>query len=305
MLPIIFKNTRFKRFVLLSSVGLLVTACSSLNQKAYDVDGIYNNSKIVVEDTHEKGNYYSEYFKEKAEESQDYFTDVDGYSSGYNQGNPGWGDVSSSSQIVYDWGYGYGSPYMYGSSFWGFGYGWNSYWGGPFYGGFGWGYPYYGYGWGAPYYGLGWGYPYYNYRTISRSNSYRSLNNRSLTMANRSNNLQTANRSLTRTSNFNKSTFKADRTFARTATTSNRMQIIDKNATNRIESTRLNNSNNNTNRLQNNSSNNRNRTIERTSTRPTFNSSTPSRLNSGGSFGGSRSFGGSTGGMRSSGGGRR
>src|SRR5690554_3115500 len=70
MLLTIFNKARLLRLTLIVSGGIALSACSSLNQRPYDVDGIYNNSKIVVEDTHYHGEYYSEYFKEKTEDSR-------------------------------------------------------------------------------------------------------------------------------------------------------------------------------------------------------------------------------------------
>ncbi len=123
MLPNIFKRSNLIRFCLVTSSGLLLTACSGLNQKPYDVDGIYNNSKIVVEDTHEKGAYYSEYFKEKSQETDAYFTDVDNYTSNYNEPNGGWGDTTSETQLVYHYNnWGWGNPYL-GWNNWGWGMG--------------------------------------------------------------------------------------------------------------------------------------------------------------------------------------
>src|SRR5690606_37734897 len=105
MLLTIFNKAHLVRLSTLAFAGIVLTGCSGLNQKPYDVDGIYNNSKIVVEDTHEKGAYYTEYFKEKAEESEAYFTDVENYSSNYNEANGGWGDTTSDTQIVYNYPY--------------------------------------------------------------------------------------------------------------------------------------------------------------------------------------------------------
>ena len=64
MLLTIFHKSRLIPIGVLAVAGITFSSCSSLSQQAYDVDGIYNNSKIVVEDTHEKSAYYTEYFKE-------------------------------------------------------------------------------------------------------------------------------------------------------------------------------------------------------------------------------------------------
>ena len=224
MLPNIFKRSNLIRFCLVTSSGLLLTACSGLNQKPYDVDGIYNNSKIVVEDTHEKGTYYQEYFKEKSEETDAYFTDVENYSSNYNEANGGWGDTTSETQLVYHYdNWGWGNPY-WGWNNWGwgmgFGYGFGFGWGG------GWGYPYYGWGggWGYPYYGGGWGWGYNGYRNISRSNSYRSLTSRQMAGANGNRMVANNTRSLRGSSLSSSRNLNAtNRTFARANSSLNRL----------------------------------------------------------------------------------
>lgn len=294
MLSTIFKRLNLIRLSVGISAGLLVTACSSLNQKPYDVDGIYNNSKLVVEDTHEKGTYYADYFKEKAEESDAYFTDIDNYTSNYNQPNGGWGDTTSSTQIYYNY-----PNYMgWGGSYWGwnswnwgmgygfgFGYGWGGYWGYPYYG---WGYPYYGYG------------NIYNlYRNTSRSNSYRMLNSRQLANSNAPRMAPNTTRGLNR--NFNSS----NKTLARANSSLNRIStsntvLRNSRPTNFDDNTTIRNQRFNTN---NNTRTNSNMRIERNTTRPTYTPSSSTRMNTGG---GMRSGGGSMGGgMRSGGGGRR
>lgn len=301
MLLTIFHKSRLIPFGMLAVAGITFSSCSSLSQQAYDVDGIYNNSKIVVEDTHEKSAYYTEYFKELEGQNDEFFTDIDNYSSNY-QANGGWGDTTTETTILYNdlysnwgWGYPYGGWY---SSYWGLGFGWSGYWGYPYY---------YGYGWGHPYYGYGWGYPYYSYRNVSRSNSYRNMNSRM--MRTTSNRLSTNNTRTLQRNAINNSRLNTNKTFAREASTvtrmnaaQNQMQRRSDNSfdtsrrseqfNNRSSSNRVNNNRVNTNRVQRN-----------TTTRPT---STPSstRMNSGGSFGGSRSSGSMGGGMRS-GGGRR
>ncbi|MBA5791174.1 hypothetical protein H1R17_00475 [Flavobacterium sp. xlx-214] len=294
MLPTLLKKNNLFRFSFVALAGISFTACSSLNQKPYDVDGIYNNSKIVVEDTHEKSAYYTEYFKEKEQETNEYFTDVDNYSS-YNEGNAAWGDTTSDTQIVYDYGYNnfWSYPYYGWGGYWGFSYGWGGYWGSPYYG-YGWGYPYYGYVWGYPYY--------YGGRNLSRNYSQRALTNRSMA-ANTNATRSFRNTSLGNTRNM----VRSDKTFARTNSSLTRMQI-DRSQTINTSRTRIDNFNNSSrNNTINDSRTNRSntRTIERTS-RPTYTPSSSTRMNTGGGFGGSRSSGGSTGGgMRSSGGGRR
>lgn len=299
MLPIIYKRFHLIRLGLIASVGISLTGCSSLNQKPYDVDGIYNNSKIVVEDTHEKGAYYAEYFKEKEEEANQYFTDVENYSSNYTQGNGAWGDTTSETQIVYNYPYSYfGWGYPFGGwydSYWGFGfgYGWGGYWG----------YPYYGYGWGYPYYG-------YGGRTLSRSNSYRTLTNRQLSTASGRgmNNSSLNSRSLRSSSlNSTRNSLKSDRTFSRANTSFNRMNAAESSLQTRRSTTfddpkttrndRFNNS------TRYNTTRNSNSRIERSTSRPTFTPSSNTRMNSG-SMNSSRSSGSMGGGMRS-GGGRR
>ena len=324
MLPLIFKQSNFIRFGLLTTVGITLTACSSLNQKPYDVDGIYNNSKIVVEDTYEKGAYYTEYFKESTAENEEIFTDIDNYASNYEEGNAGWGDVTSETQLVYDFGWGHPMGGFY-NSYWGYGYGMGGFWGAPYYGmGMGWGSLYYGMGWGYPYYGYGWGYPYYGWgssyygnRTLSRSNTHRALNNRNLALGNNSNRRMVTGNGLRNSNAITSRNFnRTDRTFSRTSSNISRMQAADRSQAIQTGRTRVDNFNNNSrsNRLDNNSRTNRidnstrtnrvnTRQIDRTS-RPTYTPSSNTRMNSGGSFGGSR--GGSMGGgMRSGGGGRR
>ncbi len=302
MLPNIFKRSNLIRFCLITSSGLLLTACSGLNQKPYDVDGIYNNSKIVVEDTHEKGAYYSEYFKEKSQETDAYFTDVDNYTSNYNEPNGGWGDTTSETQLVYHYNnWGWGNPYL----------GWNNWgWGMGFgYGfGYGWGYPYYGWGgWGYPYYGGGWGWGYNNYRNISRSNSYRTLTTRQMAGANGNRMVANNTRSLRgSTLNSSRNLNATNRTFARANSSLSRIstsnEMLRTNRTNSFDDNRtIRNERFNTRTTNTRTSTNR---IERSTTRPTYTPSSNTRMNTGGSMGGSRSSGSMGGGMRS-GGGRR
>lgn len=304
MLPLIYKRFYLVRFGLMAATGIALTACSGLNQKPYDVDGIYNNSKIVVEDTHEKSAYYSEYFKQKEEEANQYFTDVENYSSNYNEGNGAWGDTTSETRIVYNYPYsyfGFGYPYggWYDSWGWGFGFGW----------GFGWGYPYYGYGWGYPYYGWGWGYPYYSGRTLSRSNSYRSLTSRQMALSNagRMNN-NTGTRTLRNSSlNSARNLVKTDRTFSRANTSFNRMNTSNtlqtRRATNFDTPATIRNERFNNNTRYNTTRNTGTR-FERSTTRPVYTPAPTTRMNSG-SMGGSRGGGSVGGGMRTGGGGRR
>ena len=292
MLLSIFNRTNWLRVGFFAAAGVSLTACSGLNQQVYDVDGIYNNSKIVVEDTHENNEYYSKYFKDKSEEMDEYFTDIENYSSNYNKANGAWGDTTSETQIYYNYPYssfGWGYPY-YGGGYYdwgwslGFGYGWGGYWG----------YPYYGYGWGYPYYG--WYYPYYGSGAVSRNPSYRALTARSgMIPANRMgiSNGQRLQRSSLRAS---RSALKPDRTFSRANSALTRLQMSDQ--------TRLNSTINNSRTIRNNNTQFNNRTnrsmnMQRTS-RPMYTPSSP-RMNTGG-MGGMR--GGSMGGMRM-GGGRR
>ncbi len=302
MLPNIFKRSNLIRFCLITSSGLLLTACSGLNQKPYDVDGIYNNSKIVVEDTHEKGAYYSEYFKEKSQETDAYFTDVDNYTSNYNEPNGGWGDTTSETQLVYHYNnWGWGNPYL----------GWNNWgWGMGFgYGfGYGWGYPYYGWGgWGYPYYGGGWGWGYNNYRNISRSNSYRTLTTRQMAGANGNRMVANNTRSLRgSTLNSSRNLNATNRTFARANSSLSRIstsnEMLRTNRTNSFDDNRtIRNERFNTRTTNTRTSTN---PIERSTTRPTYTPSSNTRMNTGGSMAGSRSSGSMGGGMRS-GGGRR
>lgn len=301
MLPNIFKRSNLIRFCLVTSAGLLLTACSGLNQKPYDVDGIYNNSKIVVEDTHEKGTYYSEYFKEKSEETDTYFTDVENYTSNYNEANGGWGDATSETQLVYHYdNWGWGNPY-WGWNNWGWGMGF-----GYGFGGGGWGYPYYGWGggWGYPYYGGGWGYN--GYQNVSRSNSYRTLTSRQ--MAGVNGNLMVANntRSLRGSSlNSSRNLNATNRTFARANTSLNRISTNQE----MMRSTRTTSFDDNrtirNNRFNTNTRTNTNTRMERSTSRPTYTPSSNTRMNTGGSMGGSRGGGSMGGGMRSGGGGGR
>ncbi len=301
MLPNIFKRSNLIRFCLITSSGLLLTACSGLNQKPYDVDGIYNNSKIVVEDTHEKGAYYSEYFKEKSEETDAYFTDVDNYTSNYNEPNGGWGDTTSETQLVYHYNkWGWGNPYWGWGMGFGYGFGWGG-WGG-------WGYPYYGWGgWGYPYYGGGWGWGYNNYRNISRSNSYRTLTTRQMAGANGNRMVANNTRSLRgSTLNSSRNLNATNRTFARANSSLSRIstsnEMLRTNRTNSFDDNRtIRNERFNTRTTNTRTSTNR---IERSTTRPTYTPSSNTRMNTGGSMGGSRSSGSMGGGMRS-GGGRR
>ncbi len=301
MLPNIFKRSNLIRFCLVTSSGLLLTACSGLNQKPCDVEGIYNNSKIVVEDTHEKGAYYSEYFKEKSEETDAYFTDVDNYTSNYNEPNGGWGDTTSETQLVYHYNnWGWGNPYWGWGMGFGYGFGWGG-WGG-------WGYPYYGWGgWGYPYYGGGWGWGYNNYRNISRSNSYRTLTTRQMAGANGNRMVANNTRSLRgSTLNSSRNLNATNRTFARANSSLSRIstsnEMLRTNRTNSFDDNRtIRNERFNTRTTNTRTSTNR---IERSTTRPTYTPSSNTRMNTGGSMGGSRSSGSMGGGMRS-GGGRR
>ena len=306
MLPNIFKRSNLIRFCLVTSSGLLLTACSGLNQKPYDVDGIYNNSKIVVEDTHEKGTYYQEYFKEKSEETDAYFTDVENYSSNYNEANGGWGDTTSETQLVYHYdNWGWGNPY-WGWNNWGwgmgFGYGFGFGWGG------GWGYPYYGWGggWGYPYYGGGWGWGYNGYRNISRSNSYRSLTSRQMAGANGNRMVANNTRSLRGSSLSSSRNLNAtNRTFARANTSLNRISTSQGMMRNARTTSVDDNRTIRNNRFNTNTRTNTNTRMERSTSRPTYTPSSNTRMNTGGSMGGSRGGRSMGGGMRSGGGGGR
>lgn len=306
MLPNIFKRSNLIRFYLVTSSGLLLTACSGLNQKPYDVDGIYNNSKIVVEDTHEKGTYYQEYFKEKSEETDAYFTDVENYSSNYNEANGGWGDATSETQLVYHYdNWGWGNPY-WGWNNWGwgmgFGYGFGFGWGG------GWGYPYYGWGggWGYPYYGGGWGWGYNSYRNISRSNSYRTLTSRQMAGANGNRMVANNTRSLRGSSLSSSRNLNAtNRTFARANTSLNRISTSQGMMRNTRTTSFDDNRTIRNNRFNTNTRTNTNTRMERSTSRPTYTPSSNTRMNTGGSMGGSRGGGSMGGGMRSGGGGGR
>ncbi|MEG0917131.1 MAG: hypothetical protein RSF68_08975 [Myroides sp.] len=306
MLPNIFNRSNLIRFCLVTSSGLLLTACSGLNQKPYDVDGIYNNSKIVVEDTHEKGTYYQEYFKEKSEETDAYFTDVENYSSNYNEANGGWGDATSETQLVYHYdNWGWGNPY-WGWNNWGwgmgFGYGFGFGWGG------GWGYPYYGWGggWGYPYYGGGWGWGYNGYRNISRSNSYRSLTSRQMAGANGNRMVANNTRSLRGSSLSSSRNLNAtNRTFARANTSLNRISTSQGMMRNTRTTSFDDNRTIRNNRFNTNTRTNTNTRMERSTSRPTYTPSSNTRMNTGGSMGGSRGGGSMGGGMRSGGGGGR
>ncbi|WCM43170.1 hypothetical protein MG290_05790 [Flavobacterium sp. CBA20B-1] len=306
MLHIPIKRFNVLGFCLFAAAGATLTSCSSLSQQPYDVDGIYNNSKIVVEDTHEKGKYYAEYFKEKTEDNEAFFTDVDNYSSNYNQPNGGWGDATTDTQIVYNFdNWGWGNPYW----------GWNNWgWGSPFWGwnnwgfgwgmgmGFGWGgaWGWNNWGWGNPYWG--WGYPGVGFRNISRSNSYRALTSRQWAYNNR---MATTNaRGLRSSSLSNRNSFGRSTTFARENSRATRMAVSQERfQSNRNSFDRSRNTNNNFNTRTNRSNRIETNRMQR-STRPVYTPSSNSRMNSGGSFGGSRGGGSMGGGMRS-GGGRR
>lgn len=266
-----------------SAIVFGLVSCSSLNQQPYDIDGVYYNSKIPVEKSHEKSTYYTEYFKELDESNDSFFTDIDSYSSNNYNANPGWGDDTSETYLHLNNSYmnwGWNMPYYYGyNNFWGFNHGFGVFYGYPSYFGFGWGYPYY-YGY------YGWGFPYNSFRNISRSNVHRNINNRSLVSNSR--NLMNSSRS-------SNNLLRSSRTFANETTQRSRMGIIDnQRRNNNID--RLNNSSNS--RINN--SNRVNSNINRSSSRPTYTpSSSNARMNNTGSFGGSRS-GGMSSGMRTS-----
>lgn len=300
MLSTLFHKAHLLRLSLILLTGIALTGCSSLSQHPYDVDGIYNNSKIVVEDTHNNADYYSDYFKEKSEDGQEYFTDVDNYSSGYNQTNGSWGDETSETHIIYNYpyygGWGWGYPYggWYGSNWgwsFGFGYGWGNYWG----------YPYYASGWGYPYYGgyYGWGYSYSHNRNVSRNNSYRALSTRPMTRTT----LSTTNDRNLRTHSLStgRAALNNNRTFSRVNSNVNRMNAANETVQNR-RSTRIENSNRNnrieTSRNSNINRNNNVRTQQHTTPSRTFTPSSSTRMNTG-------SMNRSSGGTRSGGGGRR
>lgn len=188
-------------FLGLLSILFLMTSCGSYEYVGYDNDGIYGqDERITVEyepqqqTTPERttdGNYYKNYFSEKANEldyalnNDEIFTDIDSYegdynedldSLNYNNSYAGWGQTNSNVTInVIDRGWGswgwydpwlWNSPWMYNSWTyyrpwrWGpsYAWGWNN-WG--WNAGFGWGWNNWGYGY--PYYGYGYyGNPYYN-----------------------------------------------------------------------------------------------------------------------------------------------
>lgn len=302
MLLTIFHKSRLLPLGMLLASGITFYSCSSLNQTTYDVDGIYNNSRIVVEDTHNKSVYYTEYFKELEDTSDEYFTDIENYASYQNNG--GWGDNTSETNIIYNypistwgWGYPYGGWY---SSYWGLGFGWSGFWNAPYM---------YGYGWGYPYYGYGWGYPYYSFRNVSRNNTYRMMNARALRTT--SSRLANNNSRMLHRRTINDANLSRNKTFARETSALTRMNAAQNQMQRRNENARYNsnsrrfenlNSRSQNSRLQNNRQ--RSNRVQRTNTttQPRY---TPSstRMNSG-SFGGSRSSGNMGGGMRS-GGGRR
>lgn len=276
MLRIPFKKQHVLGFGLVACASVALTGCSSLNQQPYDVDGVYYSEKIKVEDTHEKGAYYTDYFKETTENSDAYFTDIDGYTSGYKNQNGGWGDATTDTTVVYDYGLGgWGYPY-WGWNGWnfgwamGYGYGYGFGWGGY------WGYPYY--GWGNPYWG--WNYPYYNHRNISRNHSVRTLTSRQMVSLNKARGINSQTFGNTRV-------YKFSTTFARETSKANRMNLSNS----RFENNSFNRSSR-SNRIESN----RTQPVNR----PTYTPSSNSRMQSGGSFGGSRMGGG----MRT-GGGRR
>lgn len=157
-------------YFLIGFLGLAVTSCGSYqNSSYYDNDGVYstNGEKIVIKDNQPNSTsvQYKQYFSslQNTGNSDEIFTDVNSYGSGYNIEND---SIQTPSTGYASWG---SSPQethvtVYPDTYWYAGWGWGyPYYGYPYYG---WGYPYYGwgypgYGWGYP--GYGWGYPGYGY----------------------------------------------------------------------------------------------------------------------------------------------
>lgn len=219
------KQTDMKNSILFGFKPLLVIAVISLftlnscgsYQYVSTTDGIYDDDEpgyTVIEEVEETEastpNYYGNYFKGKAIESEgiiteeeEIFTEVDSYESTSNNesSNAGWGENSSDVVInVYNNGwnnYGWNNPYsFYGPNLWGWnsyrGYnryanGWNN-WGWNnwacnigFYGG--WNFPNYGYGYGYNYgyYGNPYNsYGFNNYNRYGRNYAYNNYRRNSL-----------------------------------------------------------------------------------------------------------------------------
>ena len=312
-------------FSLIGLVGLLVTSCGSYqNTSYYDRDGIYNSSRNNDNRvaTSASSQEYRNYFESRIEpinDSTEVFTDVDSYSSNYqneadyNTGYASWGGNSDNITVnVYDnnwgwnnWGYagwygpgwGMGWNNWYGTS-WGFG------WGGWYGGGWGWnswyGYPYgYGYGgWNNHYYHNNYAYSNgrrgqsyndgrRNYLSRSETSTRGSRNYNNGTSVRRTNSTSVRNSNFTRNSNFNSTRNSGTR---------------NNNFNSTRNTTRYNNSNAAPSR-----NNNSNAAPTRTSSPSRNNNYSPAPTRSSGSSGGGggRSGGSSGGGGGRSSGGRR
>ena len=275
------------------AVLLSLTACSS-SRPYYDTDGIYNNRPVVVNDTNENSAYYEQYFKEKGQDAQEYFTDIENYSSyssGKNYG--GWGENTSNTNIYmyndpnWGWGapWGWNGGWGYGGYFgwgWDFGWGWGSPWG--WYGGWygGWGSPW-GWGWNN-----GWGYPYYNNRYVSHSRNVRPMGRT----------VYSNNRGLS-----TRGVYTNNRTNTRVVPRKTFSQPTGRIITNEANRSRFNNDRNTQNIWQNDRSLNRRKNDTFNNSRSTINRGSNNRSISTPrmSTGSSRGFGGGSAPMRSSG----
>ncbi|MEL0645570.1 hypothetical protein V6251_14350 [Olleya sp. Ti.3.14] len=163
--------------------ALALSSCGSYQYVGQTTDGIYDtgteNRQYESEAIPAENNndYYSNYFKEKADEAEIYsqteeiFTDVDTYQGDYDDSievaeqNAGWGATNSNVIInIHDTGF-------YND----YGWGWNRPWGWNGWYNWGWNSPYswrYGWGWNNSFYNSYWRSPYYGFNNFGYGYGY-------------------------------------------------------------------------------------------------------------------------------------
>lgn len=167
--------------------ALALSSCGSYQYVGQTTDGIYDtgteNRQYESEAIPAENNndYYSNYFKEKADEAEIYsqteeiFTDVDTYQGNYDDSievaeqNAGWGATNSNVIInIHDTGF-------YND----YGWGWNRPWGWNGWYNWGWNSPYswrYGWGWNNSFYNSYWRSPYYGFNNFGYGYGYSYTN---------------------------------------------------------------------------------------------------------------------------------
>lgn len=322
-----FTSKNITRLVLLFSGMLLVSCGSYQNSSYYDNDGVYTGSqrnRQVASNNVEQNNTnqaYQNYFKSKQlNAEEEVFTDVEGYSSvedstvtserNYDS-YAAWGSNPSSVTVnVYDnnWGWNYWNNW-YGPGM-GMGWGWNNWYGGGWGWNVGWGWNnWYGPGWGwgwNNWYGPGWGHGWYGngWNNGWYGNNYANTRGRRTGGYYGNDYSGRYNSRTSYTANGRSSTRDNFGTRSRNSSTRS-TQISPRNSRTREYNPANTGTRNPANVGTRNSTRSSTPAPSVRNTAPTRSTPTysPSRSNSGGSFGGGRSSGGGGGGGRSSGGG--